>query len=288
MNRLTQRGALPLLHLLILAVGLLFSNDFTTADSRAKLPAGPLICLWEHQASVDITPVVKAVGFNTVWTHDPPYSGQKWEETLMYHHLQVPGVKHVIAKVDRTIWGWTHEQSLKHAEWIAKLSLTHKEIIGLYLNDYYDEITDKGRTSEQWAEIIAKARSVNPNLPLWVPLYPPGHLEKPYDFDHDAIIMNIYDVKQIPNAEKLLAETERKHPGKPIVTGLYVKNDDKPARWMKEAEFKELLGIFVKHVNAGKTVGLRIFRAADLRDRPEYMSWAKEALKDLKLPQSGQ
>jgi hypothetical protein len=43
-----------------------------------------------------------------------------------------------------------------------------------------------------------------------------------------------------------------------------------------------MLRIFVKHINEGKTVGLRIFRAADLKERPEFMIWAKEALKDLK------
>jgi hypothetical protein len=280
MQRSSRRKALKyLLHLPILAATLP-SGRLSAARGSGKLPPDPLISLWEHQASVDIGPVVEAVGFNTIWTHDPPYTGQKWEDTLMFRHLHVPGVKYVIAKVDRTIWGWTHEQSLKHAEWVAKLSLTHKQIIGLYLNDYYDEITDKGRTPDQWAEIIAKARSVNPKLALWVPLYPPGHLEKPYDFDHDAIIMNIYDVKQIPNAEKLLSETERRHPGKPIVTGLYVKSDEN--RWMKEEEFKQLLSIFVKHINDGKTVGLRIFRAATLRERPEYMTWAREVLKDLK------
>lgn len=257
-----------------------FLFSLVLAYSEDKLPPQPLICLWEHDAKVEIGTVVREVGFNTVWTHDPPYTGQKWEDTLMYRHLQTPGVKYVIAKVDRTIWGWTHEQSLRHAGWVAELSLTHKEIIGLYLNDYYDEIDDGGRTPEKWAEIIAKARSINPKLALWVPLYPPGHLEKPYDFDHDAIIMNIYDVKQIPNTEKLLVETEKRHPGKPIVTGLYVKSDDD--RWMQEEEFRQLLSIFIKHINEGKTVGLRIFRAADLKQRPEYMTWAKEVLKELR------
>jgi hypothetical protein len=286
MKRLSRRDVLRhLLQFPILASGLPAAS-FGAAGSSAKLPAGPLICLWEHDAKVDISPVVKEVGFNTIWTHDRPYSGQKWEDTLMYRHLNTPGVKYVIGKVDRTIWGWTHEQSLKHAEWVAGLSLKQPQIIGLYLNDYYDEITDKGRTPEQWAEIIKKARSINPKLVLWVPLYPPGHFEKPYDFDHDAIIMNIYDVKQIPNAERLLLETERKHPGKPIVTGLYVKSDQD--RWMKEEEFKRLLNVFVKHINEGKTVGLRIFRAAQLKERPEYMTWAKEVLKGLKVERARQ
>jgi len=252
------------------------------AYAAGKIPPGPLICLWEHDAKIDIGPVVQAVGFNTVWTHDPPYHAEKWEDTLMYRHLHTPGIKYIIAKIDRTIWGWTHEQSLKHAEWVANLSLQHKEIIGLYLNDFYDEISDGGRTPAQWAEIIGKARSINSNLALWVPLYPHSNLDKPYDFDHDAIIFNVYDVGQIPETERLLTEAEKRHPGIPIVTGLYVKNDDKPARWLSETEFKQMLRIFVKHINEGKTVGLRIFRAADLKERPEFMIWAKEALKDLK------
>lgn len=55
-----------------------------------------------------------------------------------------------------------------------------------------------------------------------------------------------------------------------------MKNDDKPARWLSETEFKQMLSIFVKHINEGKTIGLRIFRAADLKERPEYMTCAKE------------
>ncbi|MCI0420035.1 MAG: hypothetical protein L0387_18120 [Acidobacteria bacterium] len=43
-----------------------------------------------------------------------------------------------------------------------------------------------------------------------------------------------------------------------------------------------------KHIKAGKTVGLRIFRATDLKARPESITWAKEALKDLKLLQDSQ
>jgi hypothetical protein len=53
----------------------------------ASLPSEPLISVWEHSAKVDIAPTVKEVGFNTVWTHDKPYSGQKLEETLMYKQL---------------------------------------------------------------------------------------------------------------------------------------------------------------------------------------------------------
>ena len=92
--------------------------------------------------------MVKEVGFNTVWTHDKPYDGtMKLEDTLMYRHMKTPGVKYIIAKIERGIWGWTFDQAMRHAAWIAELSLTHKEIIGLYLNDFYEETekTARGR-----------------------------------------------------------------------------------------------------------------------------------------------
>ena len=249
-----------------------------------------VITVWEHSARVDIGPVVEAVGFNTVWTHDKAYSGEPLEETLMYRHLQTPGVKYVIAKIERSIWGWNHEQSLKHADWIAKLSLTHKGIIGVYLNDFYGEMEAKektpekgGRTPEQWREIIARIRAGNPRLSIWVPCYPPRELEYPFDFDIDAVIFNVYNTKQIPNAEKMLIETEKKFPGKPIITGLYLSSGSEK-RWITEEEFKSLMDLFVRHINEGKTVGLRVFRAQNLEERPEYATWAKEALAKLKRP----
>ena len=36
------------------------------------------------------------------------------------------------------------------------------------------------------------------------------------------------------------------------------------------------------HINEGKTVGLRIFRAQDFLDRPAYVEWTKAALAKLK------
>jgi len=257
------------------------------ADS-ASLPGGPLITVWEHSAKVDVGPVVEAVGFNTVWTHDKPYSGEKFEETLMYRHLNTPGVNYVIAKIERSIWGWTHEQSLRHAEWIARLSLTQKGIIGVYLNDFYGEMEARektpekgGRTPGQWREIIAGLRAVNPRLAIWVPCYPPRELEYPFDFDFDAVIFNVYNTKQIPNAEKLLEAAEKKFAGKPIVTGLYLSAGSE-RRWLTEEEFKGLMDLFVRHINEGKTVGLRIFRAQNLEERREYAKWAQEALQKLK------
>lgn len=201
-----------------------------------------MISVWEHSAKVDIAPVVKAVGFNTVWTHDKPCEeGQKFEDTLMYRHLHTPGVKCVIAKIEGSIGGWTHEQSLRHADWVAKLSLQQSGIIGVYRNDFY------------------------------------GEMDYPFDFDIDAIIFNIYNTKQIPNAERRLVEAEKKFHGKPILTGLYL-NAGSERRWLTEAEFKQLAGLFIRHINEGKTAGLRIFRAENLLERPEYMTWAKEAL----------
>jgi len=272
----------------MLAAFLLMVAAAAFAAEPASLPAGPLITVWEHSAKVDIGPVVEAVGFNTVWTHDKAYSGEPLEETLMYRHLQTPGVKYVIAKIERSIWGWNHEQSLKHADWIAKLSLTQKGIIGVYLNDFYGEMEAQaktpekgGRTAEQWREIIARIRAGNPRLAIWVPCYPPRELQYPFDFDIDAIIFNVYNTKQIPNAEKLLEEAEKKFAGKPIITGLYLSSGSEK-RWLTEEEFKGLMDLFVRHINEGKTVGLRIFRAQNLAERPEYATWAKEALQKLK------
>jgi hypothetical protein len=270
------------------AAWIVFGAAAVQAAGPASLPPGPLISVWEHSAKVDIAPVVQTVGFNTVWTHDKPYSGEKFEETLMYRHLQTPGVKYVIAKIERSIWGWTQEQSLRHADWIAKQSLEHKEIIGVYLNDFYGEMEDRvktpekgGRTAEQWREIISHLRAGNPRLPIWVPCYPPDEFRYPFDFDFDAVIVSIYDTTQIQNADKLLAEVEKKFPNKPIMTGLYL-NSGSEHRWMREQEFKQVMEVFVRHINEGKTVGLRIFRAQDLQQRPEYATWAREALSKLK------
>jgi len=121
-----------------------------------------LISLWNHRRDVDPTDLVEELGFNLIWSHDQPYSGQTWEETHMYSLLQVPGVTYVFAKIERAAWGWTHEQSLKHARWVAELSLEHPGILGMYLNDFYDEIEEGHRTEEQWREIIAAAREINP------------------------------------------------------------------------------------------------------------------------------
>jgi hypothetical protein len=106
----------------------------------------------------------------------------------MYTHMRTPGIKYVIAKIERGIWGWKFDQAMAHAEWIANLSLTRS----VYLN----------------------------------------------------------------------AGSER--------------------RWWKEQEYKQLLDFFVQDINEGKLCGLRIFRVENLQQRPEYATWAKEALANLK------
>lgn len=254
------------------------------AADRIDFPSEPLISVWEHSNKVDIAPIVKEIGFNTVWTHDKPYSGQKLEETLMYTHMRTPGVKYIIAKIERGIWGWKFDEAMRHAEWIATLSLTHKQIIGLYLNDYYEE-TEKtakgGHSAEEFRQIIAKAKSINPRLAIWAPCYPPGELDKPFDPGIDAIIFSFYDTKKLGQHEELLDRALQKFPGKPILGSLYL-NSGSEGRWLTEQEFKGLMDFFVQKVNEGKLVGIRVFRVQSLIDRPEYAKWLKESLSKLK------
>jgi len=252
----------------------------------AANPSGvPLICLWQHEPQVDSAPVVKELGFNTVWTDDPEYTGQRWEETQMYHALQVPGIKYVIPKIDRAAWGWTQEGSLKTARWIAELSLQHKEIIGLYLNDFYDEIEEGHRTMDQWREIIAAAKGVNPNLALWVPHYPHrGNEQRTYDIDYQGVTFNIWDPRNIEQAERYLTQAEAQHKGKIVLGSLYLNSGARHGHWLTEQEFKDLLRLYVNHINAGKLSGLRIYCACQLVERPEYVRWAKEIMQDVKRP----
>jgi hypothetical protein len=255
--------------------------------SPAPKPAGePLICLWQHEQEVDIAPVVKELGFNAVWTDDDPYDGtQSWEDSHMYRALQVPGIKYVIPKVDRAAWGWTQEIALRHAKWVAELSLEHNEITGLYLNDFYDEIEDGHRTMEQWREIIAAAKSINPKLDLWVPSYPHrGNENQAYDFDYQGVILNIWDPRNLEAADQHLTTAEAQHAGKLILGGVYINSGSRRARWLTEEQFKNTLKLFVNHINAGKLNGLRIYCASQFVERPEYVTWAKEIMKDLAPP----
>jgi len=253
--------------------------------SQASKPVSePLICLWQHEQDVDIAPIVKELGFNCVWTDDAAYDGtQSWEDTHMYRALQVPGIKYVIPKVDRAAWGWTQEIALRHAKWAAELALKHPEIIGLYLNDFYDEIEDGHRTMEQWREVIAAVRSINPDLDLWVPHYPHRHNEnQAYDFDYQGVIVNLWNASNLEQAEQHLATGEAQHAGKIILGGVYINAGSHRPRWLTEDQFKKTLQIYVAQINAGKLNGLRIYCACQLTQRPEYAKWAKEVLADLK------
>jgi len=253
--------------------------------AQAPKPVGkPLICLWQHEQDVDIAPLVKELGFNLVWTDDDAYDGtQKWEDTHMYRALQVPGIEYVIPKVDRAAWGWTQEIALRHAKWVAQLALKHPEIIGLYLNDFYDEVEDAHRTMEQWREIIAAIRSINPDLDLWVPHYPHRRNESQgYDFDYQGVIVNLWNASNLEQAEQHLATSEAQHAGKIILGGVYINTGSRRARWLTEDQFKKTLQVYVDHINARKLNGLRIYCACELTQRPEYVKWAKEVLANLK------
>jgi hypothetical protein len=262
------------------------SENVESAVPEGTTPiAKPLITLWQHMPEVDIAPIVRELGFTTVWTDDPEYTGQRWEETQMYRALQVPGIRYVIPKIERAAWGWTQEGSLKSARWIAELSLTHKEIIGLYLNDFYDEIEDGHRTMEQWREIIAAAKGVNPDLNMWVPHYPHRRNEqREYDIDYQGVIINLWSGSVLPEADQHLLRAEQQHAGKILLAGLYLNSGWRRDRWLTEDEFKTTLKLFVEHVNAGKLDGLRVFCASQLAERPEYIGWAKKVMKELKAP----
>jgi len=257
----------------LLLLGATAGGEVALGAERVNLPPGPLICLWEHDAKVDIAPLVEELGFNTLWAHDPPYHGQDWSDTMMFRALRIPGLKYVLGKIDRKQWGWSYEACLKHAEFI-----------GVYLNDYYGEIEEGGKTRQQWDEITAKVRAINPALPIWAPLYPDnGDLDKPYDFDHDAIMFNIWDDREARKADEYLTRAEQKVGPKPLLTGLYLNSGrDKEKSWLSEADFKHILRVYVNHLNAGKTLGIRFFRAAQFIERPQYVRWAKEILAELK------
>jgi hypothetical protein len=269
---------------ILAGVSLPLRQGFPSAPGPIAFPKEPLISVWEHSAKVEISSTVKEVGFNTVWTHDKPYSGQKLEETLMYTHMTTPGIKYVIAKVERGIWGWTFDQAMAHAEWIANVALSRKEIIGLYLNDFIeemDEVAKGGHSEKEFRQIIARVKSINPQLPIWVPCYPPRELEKPFDFDIDAVIFSFYNTKVLQDHEKLLDRGLEKFRGKPLMGSIYL-NAGSEHRWLTEQEYRQLLDFFVQDINEGKLCGLRIFRVENLRQRPEYAKWAKEALANLK------
>jgi hypothetical protein len=246
---------------------------------------GCLISMWNHRRELvesgDVANLVAELGVNHIWSSDEAYHGQAWEETHIYQLLQIPGVEYVQAKVNRAAWGWTHEMSLDHARWIATLSLEHKGISGMYLNDFYDEVEEGYRTEEQWREIIAAAKEINPDLKLWVPHYP--HRDQgmhAFDFDIDAVILNLWgnDPELIARGPEHLAAGLEHHPDRPVMAGLYLRAGMGAGRWLTEGEFRFLLGHYVDMLNAGKIIGLRMFAAYQFVERPEYIEWAKEVL----------
>ncbi|MGM0376292.1 MAG: hypothetical protein ACQEQ0_05925 [Bacteroidota bacterium] len=243
-----------------------------------------IISLWNHRAELDLNDLVTDLGFNLVWTHDSAYGGQEWEDTHMYQCLQVPGVDYVLAKIERAEWGWTQEESVRHARWIAELSLDHPGIFGLYLNDFYDEIEDSIRTEEQWREIISAAKTVNPGLRLVAPHYPHRNQGRhSFNFDIDGIILNIWGntTEIMANAEEHITSGIAHHPERFVIAGLYLNSGENGGRWLTKEEFKDVLGYYVEMVNADKLDGLRIFSAGQLLERPEYIEWGKEVLSEL-------
>ncbi len=264
------------------------------AQRSPLIPNEVLITAWEHSDKVDIAPTVKEVGFNTIWTHDKAYDGTyKLEDTLMYRHLNTPGVTYVIAKIERSVWGWKHDQSMAHAEWIAKLALTEKRIIGIYLNDFYGEMdavkrpeaekdprSQGGRTDAQWREIIAKIRATNPKLPIWLPCYPRMEMDRAFDYDFDGVVASFYGERLLPYADEVLSIISKKFKGKTIIAGLYLNSGTVPG-WQNPEEYKQTLATFVRYINENKIHGLRIFRVADLQQRPEFATWAKEAIEKI-------
>ncbi|MFC2124762.1 hypothetical protein ACFLU5_08120 [Bacteroidota bacterium] len=246
-----------------------------------------LISLWNHRRNLDASPLVKDLGFNLIWSHDQPYTGQAWEETHMYKLLSTTGVKYVFAKIERAAWGWSHEQSLKHAVWVAKLSMEHPGILGMYLNDFYDEVEEGHRTEEQWREIIKAAKDINLNFQLWVPHYPHRNQGRhAFDFDIDGVILNLWGNKPelMARAREHIEAGLEHHPDRQVIAGLYLRSGSDGGRWLSEKEFKDVLGLYVELVNEGKLTGLRIFSAGQLLERPEYQEWAKEILSGLKCP----
>ena len=240
-----------------------------------------MVSLWNHRRDLDPTPLVKRLGFNHIWSHDEPYSGQTWEETHMHRLLQIPGVSQVMAKVERSAWGWTHEMSLEHIRWVATLSRTHAGISGVYLNDFYDEVEDGHRTEDQWREIIAAARQINPALQIWVPHYP--HRDQgrhAFDFSIDGVIVNLWgnDPKLLGRARDHIEAALNQHEDKRVMAGLYLRSGPGGGRWLSEEEFRSLLSLYVELLNAGRIAGLRVFAAYQLMDRPEYVDWARETL----------
>src|SRR5690554_4759686 len=228
----------------IIQVFLAFVFLLISTHTKSQADVTKLVSLWNHETRLDISSLVDELKFNLIWTHDPAYTDQTWEETHMYRCLQVPGVDYVLAKIERAAWGWTQEESVRHARWVAQLSLEHPGILGLYLNDFYDEIEDGIRPEEQWREIINAAKSVNPQLKLVAPHYPHRNQGRhSFDFPIDGIILNIWGntPEIMANAEEHLAEGVAHHPNRFVIAGLYLRSGMDGGRWLSEEEFKRVL-----------------------------------------------
>jgi peptidoglycan/xylan/chitin deacetylase (PgdA/CDA1 family) len=264
------------------------ANAQRNCDHEVLLPRVPLISIWEHQGSVNLGSAVEKIGFNTAWSHEGPWRDRPFDRTMTWGHLNTPGIEHVIAMVSRQQWGWeSHEESMQHAARVAKLSLRYPgKFAGIYMNDYYYETLESeglpGRTPEQFAEITRLVREINPRLPVWVPIYPYNELDKPFDFDFDAVICNIYWQPQVPFIKDHLDAVIEKFEGKkPVLASLYIARGTAGDGWMSEEEFRKAINLYVRYINEGKIIGLRIFRASQLYERPEYMDWIREALVNL-------
>lgn len=261
------------------------SESREMARGTDSLETRCMISLWNHRRELAETGVVanlvERLGFNHVWSHDQNYTGQAWDDTHMKILLETPGITQVMAKIERAAWGWDQEMSVRHARWVAVMSELHPGITGLYLNDFYDEIEEGYRTEEQWREIIAAAKDINPNLKLWVPHYP--HRDQgrhAFDFDIDGVILNLWgnDPELIANGPEHLATGLAHHPDRPVIAGLYLRAGPDGGRWLEEEEFRTLLSHFVDMLNQDKIQGLRIFAAYQFHERPEYIDWAEEIL----------
>ena len=246
-------------------------------------PYKPLIGLWNHDLKLDVSDLVEQLGVNCIWTGDNMVTSDlKWESSHLYRSLSVEGVDYVIAKVNRVAWGWTHAGSLSHAAWACRMAKEHEGIVGLYLNDFYDEVEEGYRTENQWREIIAKAREVNPDLPIWVPVYPHRQQQDHgYDFDFDGVIVNMFGNKpeQIASLEKHIYEGLEKFPDKWVVAGVYLESGATgQERWLSIEDFRKVMTFYVKLLNEGKIEGIRMFNANLFLQKPEYIKVAREII----------
>ena len=262
--------------------GEFYSEIKTGYSSSEAAPSEPcLVSMWNHRRDLDVSDLVEELGINHIWSHDDVFTGQGWEETHMYRLLQIPGLDQVMAKVERSAWGWDHEMSLRHARWVALLSQLNSEVSGVYLNDFYDEVEDGYRTEDEWREIIDAIKSINPDLKVWVPHYP--HRDQgrhAFDFDIDGVILNLWgnNPEFLARAKEHLAAGVEQHPDRDVIAGLYLRAGPDGGRWLTEEEFRFVLGHYVDMANAGEIQGFRIFSAYQLKERPEYIEWAKEIL----------